>query len=465
MISFEIFGVADNNAEAAPVGLHLPQFIYSEPKAPNAPLAPISDQSEDTHSQGFPFSALFQSSSASPGLSTNSGPNPKQSHSFRSSPTSFIGFSWGPTIDAFSEEIPFANSLRTSLHCNGHSTPRIIVRSPRNFHQTATLTYHNTVNLDIPVLMHPLPESGGFSTPLKAYSISPHTLPRTSTIRRTAPRRGVSDREAMKQLVDCVGMSARKRVLESGRKPTILGYFSSKSGTKMGTKKELRFDEFSRPIPLPDFRSSASMKERSRTHSRTNSSSHSFSRLILRDSQPSNLHDESDIHGRSASDADANAYSSAETTDSEVGAPPSPSPSPRPGSAMSTMSISRRSASAFLVPTHRRAVSTSASRLSATFLHPSFGDGNMTATTASTPAATMATSSGLLSVPLTSTSKDAFPNVDTNTHEGSNQLDDWIANVTTDDQLNELEERHGKIMRDIRHLENKLDQFLSTRRP
>ena len=89
----------------------------------------------------------------------------------------------------------------------------------------------------------------------------------------------------------------------------------------------------------------------------------------------------------------------------------------------------------------------------------------MTATTASTPAATMATSSGLLSVPLTSTSKDAFPNVDTNTHEGSNQLDDWIANVTTDDQLNELEERHGKIMRDIRHLENKLDQFLSTRRP
>jgi hypothetical protein len=73
-----------------------------------------------------------------------------------------------------------------------------------------------------------------YSTPLKPYSMSPHaTLPQTSTIRRTAPRRGVPDREAMKQqLVDCVGMSARKKVLESGRKPKILNIFSSKSGRR-----------------------------------------------------------------------------------------------------------------------------------------------------------------------------------------------------------------------------------------
>ena len=479
MIDFEIIGVADSNAEAAPIDLHLPQFVYSEPKASNAPVAPTLDQSDDAHSQGFPFSALFQSSSASAGISITPDPNPKQSHSSRSAPTSFIGFSWGPPIDAFSEEVPLADSLRTSLHSYGHSTPRIIVRSPRNFHRTPALTYHNTANLDIPVSTHFLPESGGFSTPLKSYSISPHTLPRTSTIRRTAPRRGVSDREAMKQLVDCVGMSARKKVLESGRKPTILGYFSSKSGTK---KKDLRFGEFSRPIPIPDFRSSASTKERSRSHSRTTSASHSFSRLILGDTQPSSHHDESDIYERPAPDAEANAYSSAETTDSEGGAPPSPSPRPSSAMSASMTMFSRRSAtpttSAFLVPTRRRAVSTSASRLSATFHHPSSGDGSVSATTASTAATTMATSSGLLSVPPTSSSGNfvivpkealsrpdhqlATPEIlDTSIHEDSDQREDWMVKMSSDDQFGELEERHGKIMRDIRHLENKLDQFLS----
>ena len=54
--------------------------------------------------------------------------------------------------------------------------------------------------------MHFLPEYGAFGTPLKSYSISPHTLLRTSIIRRTAPRRG-----AISDHVDCVGMSARKK--------------------------------------------------------------------------------------------------------------------------------------------------------------------------------------------------------------------------------------------------------------
>ncbi len=34
----------------------------------------------------------------------------------------------------------------------------------------------------------------------------------------------------MKQLVDCIGMSARKRVLESGKKPRILQHFVSAGG-------------------------------------------------------------------------------------------------------------------------------------------------------------------------------------------------------------------------------------------
>jgi hypothetical protein len=65
----------------------------------------------------------------------------------------------------------------------------------------------------------------------------------------------------MKQLVDCVGMSARKKVLESGRKPRVIGVWSlgGKSGIKgegmrKGSyKKELRFDPLATPIPRPDY--------------------------------------------------------------------------------------------------------------------------------------------------------------------------------------------------------------------
>ena len=45
------------------------------------------------------------------------------------------------------------------------------------------------------------------------------TIPCASTLRRTrtAPRRAISDREAMRQLVDCVELSARKKVFRAGR--------------------------------------------------------------------------------------------------------------------------------------------------------------------------------------------------------------------------------------------------------
>ena len=66
----------------------------------------------------------------------------------------------------------------------------------------------------------PIAPSIPYATPVRGAMQTPFHL--TSTARRTGPRRPVSDREAMKQLVDCVGMSARKRVLESGRKPRQL---------------------------------------------------------------------------------------------------------------------------------------------------------------------------------------------------------------------------------------------------
>jgi len=280
----------------------------------------------------------------------------------------------------------------------------------------------------------------------------------------------------MKQLVDCVGMSARKKVLESGRKPNILNIFSSKVGKKDMTRKELRFDELARPIPGLDYTNSTSLKERSRSrsHSRTNSTSRSLSRMVIGQAEPSNLRDESNDHENSFAlpdnNADVNAYSSAETTDSE-GAPPSPSPSPRPGSALSTMSMttfSRQSAtptaSGFLGSTRRRATSASVSRLIEIFQPPPLGDGSVTPTTASTAMAT----SGLLKVPPTSTKEvfaDSLPEyiytnvdvVDSHHFAGDNRAE----HITSDDQLDELGERHGKIMRDIRHLERRLDQFLS----
>jgi hypothetical protein len=142
-----------------------------------------------------------------------------------------------------------------------------------------------------------------------------------STLRRTrtAPRRRpVSDREAMRQLVDCIGLSARKKVLAAGRTPR---------GSTLGPSrtKTLRFaTEPPEPLDFAELWPAEAARY-----------SPSAGARAWRDDDSSKLDgtavfaldvggdDESD--GASASDA-----------------PPSPSPSPRPGSAMSM--LSRRSA-------------------------------------------------------------------------------------------------------------------------
>ena len=150
-------------------------------------------------------------------------------------------------------------------------------------------------------------------------------------MRRTVQRRAVSDREAMKQLVDCVGMSARKKVLESGRKPRVL-----LSAGRSSTLKELRFDR------------SVAVVGDAGVSFRTEQASQSHSDSILGASLLS-------VSSRaSVVPAGANATRQGSATgltqeiiiedlssdlDSDV--PPSPSPTPRPGSAMSI--LSRRS--------------------------------------------------------------------------------------------------------------------------
>lgn len=493
---------ADQVIETAPEGLHLPQFVYSHPKQSFAPKALRPEQVEDSNSssQGFAFSAFFQSSSVSPGLSILQ-PSPGMGSTHVHSTTilsgasaSFIGFSWGPAVDAFPEETPLGDIPTISSNLNVLLTPKPSSRSP-------VANTNRDQNLLVPSICGP----GGFpslhipdryTTPSKPYAISPHaTLPRTSTVRRTAPRRNFSDREAMKRLADCVGMSARKKVLESGRKPKILGIFSSRNGTGKGgnsgtLKKELRFDRVAIPIPGPNY--SSATAERSKSRSRSDSTLRSFSHILADANNQQSKHDDnSDIYETSTgipyTHAGDDGYSSSETTDSDGGIPASPSPSPRPGSAMSMTMLSRRSATPTMTgypnsssgaPTLRRTRSVSNSGLSMVF--PSSVTGMTTNT-----ATTTATSSRLLSVPSTAATetlefktgrppgvrKDLRLNAENITAPVStliafppattkDLLEQQRTAVPPSDNWLDLEQRHAVMMRNIHRLEERFDEVL-----
>ena len=303
--------------EVAPIGLHLPQFTYTEPKIATNTGATDNDppvQYEDSITRPSPVPVSGNASKSVLGSSLSTTFDSTRSAS------SFIGFSWGPLTDAFPPAVPTTSAIAELGTETRNTRDADILSTPRPFTNNTPYSY---------------------STPRRPYALSPyHTLQRTSTIRRSnAPRRSVSDREAMKQLVDCVGMSARKKVLESGRKPRAIGIWSlsGKSGmrgegTGKGSYKELRFDPLATPIPRPDYSALGPSSEMGSTRSRRNNSndSHSSSNGDQRNNQLRTF---------------AYNYASSEgtNTDSEddVGGPPSPSP--RPGSAMSTMSMSRRS--------------------------------------------------------------------------------------------------------------------------
>ncbi|KAK0451392.1 kinase-like domain-containing protein [Desarmillaria tabescens] len=252
--------------ETVPADIHVPQFIYSDP---NAVLEMEDDGLDGSGSESklFAFSDLFQSSAgSSQGLSILKSIATPQATSGDNS-SAFIGFSWGPMTTAFPDIIP--------LPCEPIvGTPKLLGLSHATIGSTPT-----------PHLLTPTLNSHHFSTPIRSGPRTPYqTLSRNSTARRTTvTRRPVSDREAMKQLIDCVGMSAHKKVLESGRKPHILTSIGRHS--RSASLKELRF------LPLEDQRK-----------------------------------------------LPVNASDSEEDSDSDMEAPPSPSPSPRPGSVMSKRS-------------------------------------------------------------------------------------------------------------------------------
>lgn len=170
------------------------------------------------------------------------------------------------------------------------------------------------------------PQRYPFATPVRPSAMTPfQTLPRTSTVRRTAPRRAVSDREAMKQLVNCVGMSARKKVLESGRKPRIL---TSGSRSRSSTLKELRFDRSVMVFNGDSGGVSYRMDPTGTTASESGGASFSLMSSIMSAGAPAPLD-----HPRTPPDTES-------SMDSEFMY--SPSPSPRPGS-VTSIALSRRS--------------------------------------------------------------------------------------------------------------------------
>ncbi|TFK33478.1 kinase-like domain-containing protein [Crucibulum laeve] len=313
--------------QSAPPDLHLPQFTYTDPPANNdAGIAGPEAPYDESISQGFAFSALFQSSKAtSPGISMlRPSPSSHVNSTRDDSSASFIGFSWGPTLDAFPHESP-SPSQTTPDTLN---TPRPIRVASTHLTPGPSFPLPGHATLSTPMVGRHL-----FSTPNRPYSsFTPYyhgTLPRNSTVRRTAPRRSVSDREAMKQLVDCVGMSARKKVLESGRKPRILTRSTLSRGGTLRRAKELRFDPTATPIPVPDY--TATSKQARLAPLRVDTQLQLYS------------------------------GSEAEGTDSE--GPPSPSPTPRPGSAMSILS-SRRSGTPTMTGTFSRGSSSATGLLS-----------------------------------------------------------------------------------------------------
>ncbi|TFK19767.1 kinase-like protein [Coprinopsis marcescibilis] len=387
-------------SQSAPEDLHLPQFTYAQPEpAPKGSPMVADPSAEEQFSQGFAFSAFFQSShaSSSPGMSflrNSTTPRPASRISMRDDPSSaFIGFSWGPTLDAFPDQPQLSPEWKAANFTLPHTTPtpfrKMSVVHPTPGQQYLTPAY-TTSSLATPNRY----TSHAFITPVKPYASSPmHTIQRTSTLRRTAGKRNVSEREAMKQLVEAIGMSARKKVLESGRKPRFLtksnlGYTATRrrSGSTSsnhslnrqpslksvkseefppassqtaaaaattgnsnnangGTlRKELRF---SAPIPMPNYNYGSTDEDADFSYSgQTTSKTSRLAPLVLgatHSTITSNNNTARAIGGNTTADSGGIVYypsSGSEITDSE--GPPSPSPSPRPGSAMSF--ISRRSA-------------------------------------------------------------------------------------------------------------------------
>ncbi|KAK7052094.1 kinase-like domain-containing protein [Favolaschia claudopus] len=398
--------------EVAPPALHLPQFTYAEPSI-------VSQVEQDSSvSQPFAFSALFQSSPmsvASPAVASQATPQRASVSSSAAPDDAFIGFSWGPPDDAFSEASFSSERSMSSLLREADIDDQATPRPPRLGKVLATpnprlLSVPNPSTITpAPTRLHSYP----FVTPMRPGmgTHPPQTIAR-STVRRTTgtgtgtARRPVSDREAMKQLADCVGMSARKRVLASGRKPRVLPAMTATTfAPPLNQTRRASTSRRSLPPPvlIPTYGESSQGRAR-----------------------PARA-----LTGPSSSERD---------TETESEGPPSPSPSPRPGSAMS-----RRSATPTLTGTynHTPRSAHSAAMLSGAAAHS--GSGN----SLSVPVLRSRSGSGSGSIGRSGRSVEVTEVVaaDSPTWE--------------DTTFDALEVKHAAMMEEIMLLEERLDQFSS----
>jgi len=425
-----------------PQDLHLPEFNYDVPLTGHLipqdspdPVAQPPPLDESDTSLPFALSALRQLSS--PNSLTVSSMHMTPASKFTQSvagnagqtASSFIGFTWGPAVDSFDSKKDSPTPMKVAL---------------RN-------------HLMVPVTPQGSAEKV-FETPVRGNpTATPFTRP--STVRRsTAPRRVISDREAMKELVNLVGMSARKRVIESGHKPRMLAGMSigerSSRRTSSGTVKELRFDMTPTVVPLD-----GTVKYRKRSSSASLSYTGSLASPDASEPTWSRLPPQPNFTTTGTSswsgleEGETEDYfcgvDEDDETETETESPASPTPGPRPGSAMSM--ISRRSQT----PTVTMSYGTFGTLPSSGSLDP--GSGTMQRTN----------SGSYLSVP--SVYPEPMPPVPTptlptvalqgpgrvRTSGTGNQEEDSLSNNVFD----RLDRRHTKLVEDISGIHKRLGEL------
>ncbi|KZT41013.1 kinase-like protein [Sistotremastrum suecicum HHB10207 ss-3] len=154
----------------------------------------------------------------------------------------FVGFTWGPVEDAF-DGVPGHSEEEKENILNEQAADKLETPKPMSKIASSTPFQHPPSGIKASAHRFVTPLRGilrstthPLNTPHPPVNPPTHartlTIPRhhhppgTGTVRRTynsnTVERPMTDRQAMKELVHCIGMSARKKVMESGRKPRSL---------------------------------------------------------------------------------------------------------------------------------------------------------------------------------------------------------------------------------------------------
>lgn len=233
-----------------PPNLQLPQFEYNLPE--HSIVDPSLD--DETYSKGYAFSAFFNSSVSSTSTNPNANatnltfirpPSPLQATekdvaddvNVPSHLTQYVGFTWGPTIDAFDGPLQPPRNPPVPAQVE-IATPRPVSKSRAEAFQSAMrrLETIGSTSSAPPALLTTGPSPSdrvsvhmhAMSTPVRPSSygeglfVPPSTIRRTvgGSARKVGSVRGMSELEQLKQLSDCVRASARKRLNEhAGRTP------------------------------------------------------------------------------------------------------------------------------------------------------------------------------------------------------------------------------------------------------